>query len=63
MERQVRRGLKGKPIYGLYPENRPSRGPTGPSILERFGTLCIAIVKHKRIIQRRLAQPNEVRQR
>ena len=30
MERQVRRELKGKPLYGLYPEGRPSPAPTGP---------------------------------
>ena len=35
MERQVRSGLKGKAMYGLYPENRPSSSPTGPAILER----------------------------
>ena len=29
MERQTRRSLKGKPMYGLYPENRPSPAPTG----------------------------------
>ena len=45
MERQVRRSLKGKPMYGLYPENRPSPSPTGPALLECFSTLCIVIVK------------------
>ena len=39
MERQVRRSLKGKPLFGLYPENRPSRAPSGPSILACFGKL------------------------
>ena len=63
MERQVRRNLKGKPMYGLYPENRPSSAPTGPAILERFSTLCIVIMKHRGTIQRRLAQPDEIQQR
>ena len=45
MERQVRRSLEGKPMYGLYPENRPSPAPTGPAILNAFSTLCIVIVK------------------
>jgi transposase len=57
MERQVRKSLKGKPLYGLYPENRPSPAPTGPSLLQCFSTLCIVIVKHKGTTTRRLAQP------
>ena len=32
MERQVRRELKGEPLYGLYPEGRPSPAPTGPVV-------------------------------
>jgi hypothetical protein len=44
MERQVRRSLKGKPLYGLYPENRPSPAPTGPALLDAFRTLCIVSV-------------------
>ena len=32
MERQVRRELKGEPLYGLYPEGRPSPSPTGPVV-------------------------------
>ena len=58
MERQVRRRLRGKPLYGLYPENRPSPAPTGPAVLDCFGTLCIVIVKHHGSITRRLAEPS-----
>ena len=39
MERQTRRSLKGKPMYGLYPENRPSPAPdwTGnPQMLQHL---------------------------
>ena len=56
MERAVRRKLKGKPLVGLYPENRPSPAPTGPSILRCFETLCIVIVKHKHTQSRHLAE-------
>ncbi len=55
MERQTRRNLKGKPLYGLYPENRPSPAPTGPAILKCFSTLCIVIVKEHGKTSRRLA--------
>lgn len=58
MERQVRRNLKGKPLYGLYPENRPSPAPTGPALLECFATLCIVIIKHRGEVSRRLADPD-----
>jgi transposase len=44
MERQVRKNLKGEPMYGLYPENRPSPAPTGSRLLEAFETLCIVII-------------------
>ena len=57
MERQVRRGLKGKPLVGLYPEKRPSPAPTGPALLECFRTLCVVIVKHRGTTRRRLAEP------
>ena len=56
MERAVRRKLKGKPLVGLYPENRPSPAPTGPAILRCFDTLCIVIVKHKHTQSRQLAE-------
>src|SRR6185436_13102496 len=39
LERQVRRRLQGKPMYGLYPENRPSLAPTGVRLLEAFAYL------------------------
>jgi len=58
MERQTRRNLKGKPLYGLYPENRPSPAPTGPAILKCFSTLCIVIVKEHGEVSRRLAEPD-----
>jgi transposase len=60
MERAVRRSLKGKPMYGLYPENRPSVAPTGKSILEAFSTLSIVIVKECGTTSRRLADLTEV---
>jgi transposase len=60
LERQVRRGLKGKPLYGLYPENRPSPAPTGPALLDCFRTLCIVIVFDHGTTSRRLAQPTDV---
>jgi transposase len=44
MERQVRKNLKGKPMYGLYPENRPSPAPTGARLLEKFEMLCIVVI-------------------
>ena len=56
MERQTRRSLNGKPMYGLYPENRPSPAPTGPAILRCFSTLCIVIVKEHGKTSRRLAE-------
>lgn len=45
MERQVRKQLKGEPMYGLYPENRPSKAPTGVRLMEAFEYLCIVLVK------------------
>jgi transposase len=44
MERQVRKQLKGKPMYGLYPEKRPSKAPTGVRLLEAFEYLCIVLL-------------------
>lgn len=41
MERQVRKGLGGEPMYGLYPENRPSQAPTGVRLIEAFEDLCV----------------------
>jgi transposase len=60
LERHVRRNLKGKPLYGLYPEGRPSPAPTGPAVLECFGTLCIVILKQRGRVRRRLADPSDV---
>jgi transposase len=60
MERQVRKNLKDKPLYGLYPENRPSPAPTGPALFECFRTLCIVIVVEHGNTTRRLAQPNGI---
>ena len=34
MERQTRRSLKGQPMYGLYPENRPSLVGRPPHMVE-----------------------------
>jgi transposase len=59
VERQVRRRLKGKPLFGLYPENRPSPTPTGPAVLDCFRTLCVVIVKHRGTTSRRLAEPTD----
>jgi transposase len=56
MERQVRKNLKAQPMYGLYPENRPSPAPTGPRLLEKFATLCIVIIHDDSGTHRRLAQ-------
>jgi transposase len=44
MERQVRKQLKGKPMYGLYPEQRPSKAPTGVRLIEAFEYLCIVLL-------------------
>lgn len=63
MERAVRRSLKGKPMYGLYPENRPSAAPTASLILDRFSTLCIVIVKDRGATFRRLADLTDVQRR
>jgi transposase len=60
MERGVRRSLKGKPMYGLYPENRPSAAPTAKLILESFATLCIVIIKDRGVTSRRLADLTDV---
>lgn len=44
LERQVRRRLGGEPMYGLYPEHRASKSPTGVRLLEAFEYLCVIIV-------------------
>src|SRR4029079_1518845 len=58
MERQVRRDLKGQPLYGLYPEARPSTAPTGPSLIQALSGLSIVIVHQGGTVARRLAQPD-----
>ena len=63
MERQVRKNLKGQPLYGLYPENRPSPAPTGPKLLKKFATLCIVIIHEQGTTQRRLAQLSPIQRR
>ncbi len=55
MERAVRRNLNGEPLYGLYPENRPSTAPTGTLVLACFASLCIVIIKDRGQTHRRLA--------
>jgi transposase len=60
MERAVRRNLKGKPMYGIYPENRPSPAPTGRAILKSFANLSIVIVKQSGTTCRRLAELSPV---
>jgi transposase len=56
MERQVRKHMKGQPLYGLYPENRPSPAPTGPRLLQKFATLTIVVIHDNGTTHRRLAQ-------
>jgi transposase len=63
MERQVGRKLRGQPLYGLSPENRPSPSPTGPAILESFATLCIVIADNGTTAVRQLAQPTAIQRR
>ena len=63
MERQVRRKLKGAPLYGLYPEGRPSPAPTGPAILEAFSTLCAVTIHEGDAATRHLAQPTDIQRR
>ncbi|MBI3684546.1 MAG: IS1634 family transposase [Acidobacteria bacterium] len=61
-ERQVRRGLKGKPILGLYPENRPCMAPSGPTILKCFSTLCVVLYLDEGRSRRQLAQLTALQQ-
>jgi len=63
MERAVRRNLRGEPMYGLYPENRPSPAPTGRAILECFEDLAIVIAKQNNEIHRQLCDLSPVQQK
>jgi hypothetical protein len=56
LERQVRKSLKGKPLYGLYPEHRASPAPTGPRIVQAFAPLSIVVIHEHGVTDRRLAQ-------
>jgi transposase len=56
MERQVRRGLQGKPMRGLYPEGRPCQAPSGPTILGCFSSLCVVIFLGRTAQRRQLGQ-------
>jgi transposase len=60
MERQVRNNLKARPMYGLYPENRPSPAPTGERVIEKFALLCIVIIHDNSGTHRRLAQLSSI---
>jgi transposase len=62
-ERQVRRGLKGKPMFGLYPEGRPCQAPSGPTILGCFSTLCVVVFLDGNAPRRQLAQLTSLQQR
>jgi hypothetical protein len=63
MERQVRRELNGEPLYGLYPEGRPSPAPTGPSLIQALCGLSIVIVHQGGAVARRLALPDPIQRR
>ncbi len=63
MERQVRRELNGQPLYGLYPEGRPSPAPTGPSLIQKLSGLSIVIVQQRGAVKRQLAQPDSTQHR
>jgi transposase len=56
IERQVRRSLKGAPMYGLYPERRPSKAPTGVRLIEAFEYLCVILVEEDGQLTRYLGE-------
>jgi transposase len=62
MERQVRRGLGGKAMWGLYPEGRPCQAPSGPTILNCFSRLCVVIFLEGECQRRQLAQLTALQQ-
>ena len=63
MERAIRKNLNGKPLYGLYPENRPSPAPTGKSLLDCYSTLCIVIMKDHGKVYRRLTELSNIQRK
>ncbi len=63
MERQVRREMKGQPLYGLDPEGRPRPSPTGPALIQSLSGLCIVSVRQRGTMARRLAQPDPTQRR
>jgi transposase len=63
MERQVRRELKGEPLYGLYPEGRPVAAPTGPSLIEGLSGLGVVVIQQGGVIKRQLAQLDPTQRR
>ncbi len=58
MERQVRRELGEKPMVGLYPENRPSKAPTGVRLIEAFEYLCVILTTQGGKTTRHLGELN-----
>jgi hypothetical protein len=62
-ERQVRRGLGGKPLWGLYPEGRPCQAPSGPTILGCFSNLCVVIFLEGNSPRRQLTQLTPLQRR
>jgi transposase len=56
IERQARRSLKGEPMYGLYPERRPSKAPTGVRLIEAFEYLCVILAEEDGQITRYLGE-------
>jgi transposase len=62
-ERQLRRGLAGKPMFGLYPEGRPCQAPSGPTILGCFSSLCVVIFLEGDTPRRQLAQLTALQRR
>jgi transposase len=62
LERQVRRGLRGKPLLGLYPEGRPCLAPSGPTILGCFSGLCVVIFLGGDSQRRQLTQLTSLQQ-
>jgi transposase len=62
-ERQVRRGLGGKPLLGLYPEGRPCQAPSGPTLLGCFSNLCVVLFLDGNTPRRQLAQLTPLQRR